>query len=117
MPTSDASGMVSGIDQIDERVPMKIKTLAVLGLVSVLTGCAQLQKLQLNADADSAPCPECNTGKQAYYATAVTRPGLCNDYPVEYRVQIPETDARVRPVDRVFLNAGKSTTSTRSCGK
>jgi ABC-type Fe3+-hydroxamate transport system substrate-binding protein len=34
------------------------------------------------------------------YALAVTRPGACNDYPVTYRVQVPEADPRVRSVDR-----------------
>jgi hypothetical protein len=38
-------------------------------------------------------------------AIAITRPGLCNDYPVAYRVQTPEIEPRVRPVDRVELSS------------
>jgi hypothetical protein len=45
------------------------------------------------------------TPKTAYYATAVTRPAACNDFPVNYRIQIPEVDERVRPVDRTTLSS------------
>jgi hypothetical protein len=54
----------------------------------------------------------CTTGyyesfgpKASYYATAVTRPAVCNDFPVDYRVQVPETDERVRPIDRTELSS------------
>jgi|APCry1669192010_1035390.scaffolds.fasta_scaffold46325_1 hypothetical protein len=54
----------------------------------------------------------CTTGyyesfgpKTPYYATAVTRPAVCNDFPVDYRVQVPETDERVRPLDRTQLSS------------
>lgn len=36
------------------------------------------------------------------YST-VTRPGFGNDYPVTYRLQIPDQEDRVRPIDRPLL--------------
>jgi hypothetical protein len=47
-------------------------------------------------------CAEVPKGKPIA-AVAVTRPQLCNDYPVTYRVQIPETDDRIKMVDRTEL--------------
>jgi len=37
-----------------------------------------------------------------YYFT-VTRPGCCNDFPVTYRIQIPDQEDRVRSIDRPLL--------------
>lgn len=36
---------------------------------------------------------------QPVHAYAVTRPAQCNDFPVTYRVQVPDSDPRVRNVD------------------
>ncbi len=44
-------------------------------------------------------CSACPT--ESRYALAVTRPGVCNDFPVTYRVQVPDTDPRVRSVERL----------------
>ena len=38
-----------------------------------------------------------------FTAIAVTRPHFCNDYPVTYRVQVPEVDERTRMIDRSEL--------------
>jgi hypothetical protein len=38
-----------------------------------------------------------------FTAIAVTRPNFCNDYPVTYRVQVPESDERIRMIDRSEL--------------
>jgi hypothetical protein len=38
-----------------------------------------------------------------FTAIAVTRPHFCNDYPVTYRVQVPETDDKIRMIDRSEL--------------
>ncbi len=52
-----------------------------------------------------APAASCTSGcdgqAEARVALAVTRPSLCNDFPVTYRVMIPDTESRVRHVDRV----------------
>ena len=52
----------------------------------------------------------CTTGyyesfgpKSSYHATAITRPAVCNDFPVAYKVQVPDTDERIRPIDRSQL--------------
>ncbi len=42
---------------------------------------------------------------------AITRQALCNDYPVTYRVQMPEVDDRVRLVDRSLLSSSGGTAS------
>lgn len=47
------------------------------------------------------PCATC--GPKPFTAIAVTRPPLCNDYPVTYRVQVPEVDERIRMIDRTEL--------------
>lgn len=48
-----------------------------------------------------APCSTC--GPKPFVAIAVTRPPACNDYPVTYRVQVPEADDRIRMIDRSEL--------------
>ena len=99
---------------------MKRKLLILIGFYIALTGCAQLQMpaapAQAPAPAVAQPCADCNA-KPPYYAVAVTRPALCNDYPVEYRVQVPESDARVRPVDRMVLADGAAQVQAAACWK
>lgn len=41
--------------------------------------------------------------KEPRVAMAVTRPSVCNDYPVSYRVTVPDVESRVRHVERVIL--------------
>ena len=100
----------------EKELQVKYKLLILMGLVGVTTGCAQLPPLMGSAKPASQPCVDCGP-KAPYYAVAVTRPALCNDYPVEYRVQVPETDARIRPIERVVLGEGLASVSNRSCGK
>jgi len=99
---------------------VKRKLLISMGFLIALTGCAQLQMpaapAQAPAPAVAQPCADCNA-KPPYYAVAVTRPALCNDYPVEYRVQVPESDARVRPVDRMVLADGAAQVQAAACWK
>ena len=95
---------------------MRYKLLILMGLVGVTSGCAQLPDLKSAEKPAAPPCADCGP-KAPYYAVAVTRPALCNDYPVEYRVQVPETDARIRPIERVVLGVGMASVSNRSCGK
>ncbi len=99
---------------------MKRKLLISMGFSIALTGCAQLEMAAAPAQAPAAavaqPCAECNA-KPPYYAVAVTRPALCNDYPVEYRVQVPESDARIRPVDRMVLADGAAQVQAAACWK
>jgi len=95
---------------------VRYKLLILIGLVGVTSGCAQLPDLKSAEKPAAPPCADCGP-KAPYYAVAVTRPALCNDYPVEYRVQVPETDARIRPIERVVLGDGMASVSNRSCGK
>jgi len=68
-----------------------------------LTGACGNSTATATATATAANVPCLNCSAQPYYAYAVTRPPMCNDYPVTYRVQIPETDVRMRAVDRSEL--------------
>jgi len=95
---------------------VRYKLLILMGLVGVTAGCAQLPELKSAEKPPAQPCADCGP-KAPYYAVAVTRPALCNDYPVEYRVQVPETDSRIRPIERVVLGDGMASVSNRSCGK
>jgi hypothetical protein len=70
---------------------MKSTSILVL-LVASLTGCA-------------TGYYESFGPKSSYHATAVTRPAVCNDFPVAYKVQVPETDERIRPIDRSQLSS------------
>ena len=99
---------------------MSSKLLIGLVFSSFLAGCAQIPLLN-SADKKGAAgqqpaCLDCGA-KPPYYATAVTRPALCNDYPVEYRVQVPDTDTRIRTIDRVVLGDGPTTMANRACWK
>lgn len=76
--------------------------LSLLG-VGFISGCSTVE-VRNSVEPPAPIASSCATCKPApYYATAVTRPGACNDYPVTYRVQIPESDERIRPVDRTQL--------------
>lgn len=85
---------------------MKLKHL--LGMVSTVAlaaGCEATVPLDTANTVNSqqqVPCLSCAV-RQPIPAIAVTRPPICNDYPVAYRVQMPETEPRVRGVDRVEL--------------
>jgi hypothetical protein len=44
----------------------------------------------------------CTCPSEPFTAYAVTRPSLCNDFPVTYRVRVPlDQDGKVFPVDQV----------------
>ena len=47
-----------------------------------------------------------------FTAVAVTRPQLCNDYPVTYRVQVPESDDRIKMIDRTELVSATTNVNT-----
>ena len=67
-----------------------------------------------------AACCDCNA---PYMAIAITLAsfhvceGTCSDYPVSYRVQVPETDSRVRHIDRTLVSSGDARTGKLAgCG-
>lgn len=79
-----------------------------------MVGCAPLPPAV--APAALVPCATC--APEAVYGIAVTRPSPCNDFPVTYRVQMPETDKRVRFVDRPELvSSSTRVSSVASCGR
>lgn len=94
---------------------MKHKTLILMGIIAMASGCAQLPPAE-KAAAPAPACVDCGA-KAPYHAVAVTRPALCNDYPVEYRVQVPETDARIRQIDRIVLGDGVGQVQGLACWK
>lgn len=82
---------------------MKSKLLIIMGF-SVMSGaCAQTSpSVQAPApERAAAPADRPSVATTPYYAVAVSRPDRTNDYPVEYRVQVPDTDPRVRVVERM----------------
>ena len=67
-----------------------------------------------------AACCDCAT---PYPSIAITQApshaceGNCSDFPVSYRVQVPETDSRVRNIDRTLVTSGKAHISKiANCG-
>lgn len=84
---------------------MKFKhLLGVLSSVTLAAGCHATAPLDNSgSQMQQAPCLTCAAKQQPMPAIAVTRPPMCNDYPVAYRVQTPETEPRVRAIDRVEL--------------
>lgn len=64
----------------------------VLSVAGLLQGCA-LKLVDSNQDM-SRPCLECDPGLG--YRVELTKPAVCNDYPVEYRRSLPEDDHKIR---------------------
>ena len=97
-----------------------MKILASLPLLAacLLSGCAATESF-LGKPVAVAPAPApapaatvCTTcSATPVVGYAITRPALCNDYPVTYRVQMPEVDDRVRQVDRSLLASSGGTAS------
>jgi hypothetical protein len=65
----------------------------------------------------SAPCATCKP-EVSGWSIAVTRPAVCNDYPVSYRVQA-DSDMRARSVERlqVVSEGGTSVPASAACCK
>lgn len=62
------------------------------------------ETIPLNPPVASSGCgPSCATTAESKVAMAVTRPSACNDYPVSYRVTVPDTESRVRNVERIVI--------------
>ena len=91
-------------------------------VLATLVGCAPLPPLSFQplvtptAPIAVLPCATCTV--ESTYGIAVTRPNPCNDYPVTYRVQMPETDKRVRFVDRPeLMSTSTLSVSVNNCGR
>lgn len=73
-------------------------TSLLMGLVLVMAGCANMPP--------STTCVSCQPAPEAQRsAVAVSLPAICNDFPVVYRVNAPET-TYVGPVERILLVSG-----------
>jgi hypothetical protein len=101
------------------------RNLILAGLFSGLfAGCAQVPTVltsaplisaatQTGATAPTGPtlsrpaCLGCQSDPRTAYA--ISRPGPCNDYPVTYRVQVPNERDKVLPVDQVTLSSSTGT--------
>ena len=49
-----------------------------------------------------------NCGSQPYYSVMIIQPGMSSDFPVSYRVRLPESDAKlskIMPTDKVSSKA------------
>lgn len=71
-----------------------------ISLLTLLGACANPVPVQ---EAPTASCPSCQVSQTPRSAIAVSNPGPCNDFPVGYRVNRPETSAYVGPVEKVEL--------------
>ena len=109
-------GCFRHIKTLEKGLKVKRKLLIFMGIVSLVSGCAQAP---VNEKAEAPPAPTCAdcAVKAPYYAVAVTRPALCNDYPVEYRVQVPESDTRIRQIDRIVMGDGVAQVQGLACWK
>jgi curli biogenesis system outer membrane secretion channel CsgG len=102
---------------------MKTALNAVLALLAAasLGGCTNVPPSPFagaSATDKSAPCATCKS-EVSGWSIAVTRPAVCNDYPVSYRVQGAEADVRVRSVERLQIvsEGGTSVPATAACCK
>lgn len=102
---------------------MKSKLLIIMGF-SVMSGACAQTSPSVQAPAPeraaapvAAPAEKLSAARTPYYAVAVGRPDSANDYPVEYRVQVPDTDPRIRPVERVILGDPKVTQAEETFGR
>lgn len=106
---------------------MKTKLLIIMGF-SVMSGACAQTSPSVQAPAPEraaapvvapvvAPAEKPPVVRTPYYAVAVGRPDSANDYPVEYRVQVPDTDPRIRPVERVILGDPKVTQAEETFGR
>lgn len=102
---------------------MKSKLLIIMGF-SVMSGACAQTSPSVQAPAPErpaapvvAPAEKPPVVRTPYYAVAVGRPDSANDYPVEYRVQVPDTDPRIRPVERVILGDPKVTQAEETFGR
>jgi hypothetical protein len=49
-----------------------------------------------------------NCGSQPYYSVMIIQPGMSSDFPVSYRVRLPESDAKlskIMPTEKVSSKA------------
>lgn len=102
---------------------MKSAHHAVLSLLAAasLGGCCALppgQPAVAPAADNPVACTTCRT-EPSGWSIAVTRPAVCNDYPVSYRVQTSESDVRIRSVERLQIvsQGGTSLPATAACCK
>jgi hypothetical protein len=82
-----------------------------------LTGCFASKPVLTSSNSKTdtviskqAPLPSTNGGSN--YKVAVTKPPVCNDFPVSFRVLLTDNEARVRPVQRTTLGAFSEDTFT-----
>lgn len=77
-------------------IRLSIVTIAFLSV----SACMQVPLMQYTQES----CSNCTVVKPQF-SYAVAKPLDSNDYPVSYRVQTPEANARIRPVDRTTVIA------------
>ena len=87
----------------------------VVSILVVLAGCATQRPEPVKKAVEEVAC--CNCEASSYQAIAITQApshacnGACSDFPVGYRVQVPETDARIRNIDRTTVSSGEARVS------
>jgi len=94
-------------------------TLAVVAFA--VAGCAApAQIVKAPAPEEVAACCNCATSETSIAITQAPThacEGNCSDFPVSYRVQVPEADSRVRNIDRTLVTSGDARVSKlANCG-
>jgi len=59
-----------------------------------------------NNSQSNVSCPNCKVPAPVYYA--ITRPMICNDYPVTHRLSFPGQSGKVNLISSVEVNLGNS---------
>jgi hypothetical protein len=88
---------------------MMLKITYLLMFISVIcSGCSQTaiyanEPCNVNAPCNGQQIQPSGLKQNSNYYSTVTRPGYSNDFPVSYRIQIPDQEDRVRSIDRPLL--------------
>lgn len=86
-----------------------------ISLLTSLTSTFALAACTVVPLSQVAQCTEC-AGPQTVTGIAVTRPSLCNDFPVTYRAQTPESKDRIRFVDHPTLQSNRLVATQLNAG-
>ena len=88
-----------------------------VGVCLALSGCFASKPVitSTTPQTDTAPSKQALTPSRngaSNYKVAVTKPPVCNDFPVSFRVLLTDNEARVRPVQKTTLGAFSEDTFT-----
>jgi hypothetical protein len=80
-------------------LPLACLALSVCLAIATNSKASTTQNELRNLDSNSSQARISNSS----YKIAVTKPPVCNDFPVAFRVKTPDNEVRVRPVQKTTL--------------